>query len=274
MRERNQFVSISFKLWSAGIIFFLMLFHLYDTIAFPDANLLPPEAILSFAIVLIGYIWVQEFRDRERLLVLNKSLGIAHEQLKQAEIDAIASLILTEEAKNPYVRGHSKRVAQFAVMVAKEMGLDKEKQTVLERAGILHDIGKIGIVDNILNKPDRLSPEEWEVMRQHPRNAVEILKPLKFLSREKDIILHHHERIDGAGYPDQLLGKDIPLESRVIAVVDSFDAMNSERSYRKPWSNDIVLNELKRVSGTQLDSDIVKVFQRIIEGNPQVWERA
>ena len=144
---------------------------------------------------------------------------------------------------------------------------------IIERAGILHDIGKLGITDDILKKPGKLNDEEWEIMKRHSQKSVEILKPLEFLFREKEIILHHHERYDGRGYPDGIKGEQIPLGARIMAVADTFDAMNSERPYRKSLPKDAIISELKRVSGSQLDSSVVTTFLNLLEKNPNLWER-
>ena len=137
------------------------------------------------------YLWVQELRDRTRLQVLNKALIDARDKLQHAEIDTISVLILSLEAKDTYVRGHSKRVSQCCQAIAHEMGLPRDQERMIERAGILHDLGKLGISDDILKKPGKLNDEEWEIMKQHPRKSVEILQPLEFLLQEKKIILHH-----------------------------------------------------------------------------------
>ncbi|MFC1754868.1 HD-GYP domain-containing protein, partial [Thermoproteota archaeon] len=185
----------------------------------------------------------------------------------------IAALVLAEEAKDPYVRGHSKMVARYSSAIAKEMGFSNTRQRIMERASILHDLGKLGIKDSILNKPMKLDEEESMLMRNHPQRGVEMLKPLRFLAREQKIILHHHERYDGEGYPDCLKGDDIPMESRIIAVADTFDAMNSERPYRKTLPQDTIVRELEKVAGTQLDPAVVTIFLRLLKYNPSFWER-
>jgi len=273
LRKENAYLSNTFKLWILVFIFLMIFLHLYALIVYPTHTLISNEFILSLVLALVGYIWVQEIKDRHRLLQLNEALIEAQVHLERAEIDTIAALILTEEAKDPYVRGHSKRVSEFCLIIGREMGFSEEKQKIIERAGILHDIGKLGIADSILQKPDKLDDEEWEVMKKHPRRAVEILEPLQFLVEEKKIVTHHHERCDGNGYPDGLKGEEIPLEARIMAVADTFDAMNSARAYRQPLSRDAILSELKKVSGTQLDSSVVDVFLKLLEKDPGLWEK-
>jgi len=177
----------------------------------------------------------------------------------------ISTLILTAEAKDPYTHGHSKRVAKYTLAVAKAMELPEEDQKIIERAAILHDLGKIGIDDNILRKEDSLNDEEWKIMKDHPRRALDILKPLNFLSKEKEIILHHHEMYDGSGYPNGLKGDAIPFGAQIISVADAFDAMNTARSYRGALPKETIVSELKKVSGSQLSPKAVDTFLKIFD---------
>ncbi len=272
-KKYQPFLSGTFKLWIVAIIFIAIGLHLYAIKAYPQAIIISSEIILGIVLALVAYLWVQELRDRYRLQALNKALVSAQKQLQQAEIDTITVLILTEEAKDSYVRGHTKRVARYSLAIATAMGFSKEDQDVIERAGILHDLGKIGISDSILKKPGKLNDEEWKIMKSHPQRGLEILKPLKFLPVEKEIILHHHERYAGGGYPDGIKGEAIPIGARIMAVADTFDAMNSARSYRKPLSKEAILSELKKVSGGQLDPSAVSIFLDLLGKNPYFWER-
>ncbi len=269
----RAFLSDTFKLWIVAIIFLIVFFHLYAVVVYPNAVIISSEIILGTVLALIAYLWVQELRDRYRLQSLNEALIVAQKRLQEAEIDTIAVLILTEEAKDTYVRGHTKRVSQYALAIAKAMGFSQEEQKIVERAGILHDLGKISIGDSILNKPGKLNDEEWKIMKGHPQRGLEILEPLKFLPVEKEIILHHHERYAGGGYPEGIKGEEISPGARIMAVADTFDAMNSARPYRKPLSKDTILAELEKVSGTQLDPRVVKVFLELLQVNPSFWER-
>jgi putative nucleotidyltransferase with HDIG domain len=270
---KHHYVSNTFKLWLVAIIFFLTFFHLFALSRYPQTSIVSNEMLLGIVLVLVGYLWVQELRDRIRLQSINLTLLETQGQLERAEIDTIATLVLTEEAKDPYVRGHSKRVTKCAMEMAHELGFDETELKVIERAGYLHDIGKIGIGDVILHKPDKLNEEEWAVIKKHPQRAVEILEPLKFLTKEKAMICHHHERFDGSGYPDGLKGEDIPLGARILAVADAFDAMNSTRPYRSPLPEDAIVAELRNSANTQLDSNIVATFIDLLRKKPSLWER-
>ena len=269
----NLCISNTFKFWVMGIIFMIVIFRLYVVAYYSKWNIVSPEMLLSTVLVLIVYLWIQEMRDRSRLSMLNINLMDIKKKLEENEINIISTLVLTEEAKDPYVKGHSKKVAELCVIISQDMKLEIVKQEIIYRAGILHDLGKLGIVDAILNKTSSLNDDEWAIMKKHPVRAVEILNPLTFLFEEKEIILHHHERYDGKGYPGGLKGDKIPLGARILAVADTFDAMNSERAYRKKISKDDIISELERVSGIQLDAGIVNIFLEILKKYPSIWKR-
>lgn len=175
------------------------------------------------------------------------------------------SLAQALEARDTYTKGHSERVTRYAVAIAKEMELDARTQKVIYYAGMLHDIGKIGISDAILQKRVKLSDEEWETIRNHPMFGDNILGPIKFLNDAQKVVLRHHERYDGSGYPGHLKGEEIPLEARIVAVADSFDAMTSDRPYRKALSRDVAVAEIRSASGGQFDPRVVEAFLAIVE---------
>ena len=154
-------------------------------------------------------------------------------------------------------------MTHYAELLTKEMGLQEEEREIIRDACLLHDIGKIGISENILRKPAKLSNCEWEIMKSHPVMGEEILKPLPTLKPVLPLIRHHHERWDGKGYPDGLKGEEIPLGARIIAICDAFDAMTSLRPYRKPLSKEKALKEIEKNSGTQFDPKLVEIFLKI-----------
>ena len=176
----------------------------------------------------------------------------------------VESMIFALEARDQYTRGHSERVTKFAVKLAETMNCEPEFVDMVRHASRLHDIGKIGIDDSILKKPSRLSDAEMDLMMGHPNVGENILKPVRYLSHIIPIIRHHHERFDGDGYPDGLKSDEIPLAARIIAVADTFDAMRSSRPYREKMQLEPVLEELKRVAGSQLDPVIVQSFLDIV----------
>ena len=184
-------------------------------------------------------------------------------------IHALSELI---ELKNPYTHRHSQKVTKYAVAIAEELGLSSEEIEQVKQAGLIHDIGKVGISDAILNKPGRLTNEEFEEIKKHPIMGLKVLKHLRLLQLEMVIVAHHHERWDGKGYPDGLKGNKIPRASRILAVADSFDAMLSDRAYRTARPLGHVLSELQRCSGTQFDSEVVQAFLSVLEKKPHILE--
>ncbi len=173
------------------------------------------------------------------------------------------SLLQALKERDPYTYGHCKRVARNAALLAKAAGLNEYEQKVVEYASMFHDLGKIGIPDSVLLKPGRLTTEEQEIIRYHPVKSAEILEPLNkipFFRATLPGVLHHHERMDGLGYPDGIAGNDIPLSARIILISDTFDAMTSTRPYRKGLPFEVAYKELKQFSGRQFDADLVKTF--------------
>ncbi len=169
--------------------------------------------------------------------------------------------------------GHAQRVTELAVALGERLGMDRDELTALRRGALLHDIGKIGVPDKILNKPGPLDEEEWAVMRAHPEIARELLAPISFLQDSIDIPAHHHERWDGAGYPDGLAGEAIPLAARIFAVVDVWDALCSDRPYRSAWATEAVTRHVRENAGRHFDPQLAAAFLAMVEAG-EVSERA
>jgi energy-coupling factor transport system substrate-specific component len=167
--------------------------------------------------------------------------------------------------KDKYTKGHSKRVAEYTVMLAEEMGLPKETVEMYYNIALLHDIGKIGIPPAVLNKPGKLSDNEFMMIKSHAKLGYNVLKHISILPELAIGAKSHHERPDGKGYPDGLTGDEIPPVARIIAVADTFDAMYSDRPYRKRMNFDKVVSIVKEVKGTQLDSEVVDAFLRLVD---------
>lgn len=200
----------------------------------------------------------------EQIVVVMSNTELYHD-LERFVINVVKSLVYAIEAKDEYTRGHSERVNSYCMMVAKRMGMDDEQKELLHWASILHDIGKIGIPESILNKPGRLTDEEYGFIKTHPQKGYEILEPIEQLKGSLEGILCHHERYDGKGYPRGLKGDEVPLIGRIIAVADTFDAITSDRAYRSAKSSSEALEILDQVAGTQLDAGIVDIFKTIVE---------
>lgn len=185
-------------------------------------------------------------------------------ELTEAYNSTVRSLVAAIEAKDPYTRGHSERVAIYARRLAEQLMLSRAEVDLVERAALLHDVGKIGIDVDTLTSPTQLAAEEVRSIRMHPVLGSELVGDVEFLSDIVPIIRHHHERFDGAGYPDGLVGSCIPQLARVLSVADSYDAMTSDRAYRPGMTREQALAELARVAGTQLDESIAHRFSSML----------
>ena len=206
---------------------------------------------------------IKELRARVKSLLGTKHLN---DLLDRADT-VIASLANAIEAKDKYTEGHNERVSRYAVALARAAGLSERDQEIVRMAGILHDIGKIGVPDKVLNKRGPLNDKELNYILLHPREGEKILKPLRSLSGVRDVVLHHHERYDGKGYPQRLKGERIPFFARIMAIVDSYDAMTSTRSYRKALSREEAIRELQVKAGVVWDPELVKIFIRLLQNN-------
>ncbi len=175
-------------------------------------------------------------------------------------VDTLRSLIATIEARDSYTKQHSERVTDYALQTAEVMGLGPEEIDLIRFGGYLHDIGKIGVRDTVLLKPGGLTPQELEEIRRHSVIGDEIVKPIKFFTKERAIIRHHHEHYNGAGYPDGFAGEQIPLIARILTVADSYEAMTSNRPYRNAQTHEYAVGELARCRATQFDPDVVRAF--------------
>ncbi|MCX7708930.1 MAG: diguanylate cyclase [Clostridia bacterium] len=193
---------------------------------------------------------------RDIMLQLRKSISADHQQL----IGIFKALLSSLSAKDTYTLGHSERVSSFAVRIGERIGLSPREVSILQYAGLLHDIGKIEIPKSILNKVDRLTEQEFGLIKMHPIYSANILEPLGSMDELIEYVRHHHERFDGKGYPDGLQGNAISLGARILCVADSYDAMISERPYRGRMTPEAAMAELIRCAGTQFDPDIVDIF--------------
>ena len=205
----------------------------------------------------------QQLEEQNRLLLTYSN------SLENATVQLMSSFQNAMEEKDYYTAGHTMRVTEYAVMLGMAMGLAERDILVLRRAAQFHDIGKLVIDLSCIQKPGRLTEDEWFLIRKHPSVGANIIGPLGFMEREQFIIRHHHERMDGGGYPDGLKADDLDDLTKILIVVDSYDAMTSRRNYRKNLTMEEAVAELRRCSGSQFDSRIVEVFSRsIVEFTP------
>ena len=194
-----------------------------------------------------------------------------HRRLQRSILQSLLGLANALEAKDEYTRGHSDRVAALARRLALEAGLTVRQADVIAQSGLLHDLGKIGVPEHILRKPGPLSEEEWAVMRRHPVTGSQIVAPLESFAEGALIVRHHHEREDGSGYPDGLSGETIPLGARVVAVADVYDALTSERPYRRALTHAEALERLAAEAGRTLDARLTRLFTDMVAHAPPDW---
>ncbi|QIB27063.1 HD-GYP domain-containing protein [Caloranaerobacter azorensis] len=184
--------------------------------------------------------------------------------MKHVYMETIQALTNAMEAKDAYTSGHAERVGEYAVKLARALNLSDRRIENIKNAAILHDIGKIGIDDQILRKPGKLTYEEYEKIKKHPSIGAEILKEVNFLKEVSSIVRHHHERYDGKGYPDGLKEDEIPVEAAILAIADVYDAMTSDRPYRKALTKEVALSEIEKNAGTQFNPEFAKMFVEVM----------
>lgn len=197
------------------------------------------------------------------LLLARRSFEL-YTKMRKMYLDTIRALAAAIDAKDPYTKGHSERVAEISVALAQELNLSDRDIENIEYTALLHDIGKIGIADSILGKTSGLTDEEFDKIKEHTIMGAKIIEPVDFLKNSYEAIYHHHEKYNGQGYPDGLKNESIPILARIIAAADAFDAMSSDRPYRKKLNKDKILKELKDQSGKQFDPEIVKALISIL----------
>jgi putative nucleotidyltransferase with HDIG domain len=210
----------------------------------------------------------QEFlsADLEMLKSLSESAGIAIENarlfkdLQEAYVSTVRLLVSRIEEKDPYTHGHTERVAEYAVGIAKELGFPPDEMQRIQFGAFLHDIGKVHTQSDILQKPGALTEEEWMLVKAHPVRGAEMIRGVKFLERVTDMVRHHHERVDGKGYPDGLRGDQITVGAKIVNVADAFDAMTTDRPYRAGFTVEKAVEQMVDKSGTQFAAEIVDVF--------------
>ncbi len=185
-------------------------------------------------------------------------------ELESLSLHVVQTLAKTIDAKDKYTNGHSERVAEYSKEIAKRYGYDEDRQEEIYMMGLLHDVGKIGVPDTVINKPDRLSDEEYDLIKKHPVKGAEILATVSEMPKLVTGARWHHERYDGSGYPDGLKGEAIPEEARIIAVADAYDAMTSHRSYRDIIPQDHVKSELEKGMGSQFDEKFARIMLEMI----------
>ncbi|MCX4883480.1 MULTISPECIES: HD-GYP domain-containing protein [unclassified Streptomyces] len=233
---------------------------------------LAPVAVHGLAGLMMAVLWRSPYGPVAALLVLLPMcvswwVFAQYHRERAAHQATIRALVQAVDIKDEYTRGHSERVGQASMMIARELGMDDERVEVLRFAGILHDVGKLGVPTRLLRKDGPLTPEERRVIELHPEYGHEMVRGIGFLGEARAAVLHHHERLDGSGYPYGLRGAQIPESARVVAVADAFDAMTSTRSYRRSRPVPAALQELERCAGSQFDPRMVTALMRALGRN-------
>ncbi|MES4904728.1 MULTISPECIES: HD-GYP domain-containing protein [unclassified Streptomyces] len=228
-----------------------------------------PHLVHGLAGLTMAVLWRSPYGPPAALLVLPPMYVCArvfalHHQERAAHQATVRALVQAVDIKDRYTRGHSERVGRASVMIARELGMSGDRIEALRVAGVLHDVGKLGVPTRLLRKNGPLTPEERRVIELHPEYGHEMVRGIRFLGEAREAVLHHHERLDGSGYPYGLAGADIPEAARVVAVADAFDAMTSTRSYRRARPVPAALEELKRCAGSQFDPRIVNALTRAL----------
>lgn len=210
---------------------------------------------------------IKSIEQMNEIKRINNELSDTYEKLEKAYLESIETLRYTVEAKDPYTRGHSDRVSAYSVLIGEKLELQEEEIKTLRIGGLFHDIGKIGIPDSILLKEAKLSDDEYSQIKNHPAIGAHILNNATIFQDILPIVMHHHERYDGNGYPGKLKGEAIPYLARITAVADTFDAMTSKRTYRDALPLQTVISEIERCSGSQFDPAIASVFLDILKND-------
>ncbi len=224
-------------------------------------SMAPLGVLIAFIYINIGFWGLVLFLLP---LIIARHSFQSYMDMRQTFLDTIKSLSLAIDAKDPYTKGHSSRVADYATLLAREMKWPEDKIEFLSYVALIHDVGKVAVPENILKKDSLLTNEEFDIMKKHSQAGAEVIKGVRFFAAGSGIIKHHHERWDGSGYPDKLEGENITLGARILAVADAYDAMTSDRQYRKALAPLEAIKELQDCSGTQFDPSVVKAFTRII----------
>ena len=210
---------------------------------------------------------IKSVEQMSEIKKINSELSETYEKLEKAYMESIQTIRYTVEAKDTYTRGHSDRVSEYSVLIGQKLGLPEEDIRRLRIGGLFHDVGKIGVPDNILQKNGKLSDDEYSEIKKHPTIGVHILSTASIFQDILPIVKHHHERYDGKGYPSQLKGNDIPYLARIAAVADAFDAMTSKRVYRDSLPIEKVISEIENNKGTQFDPEIADAFLDILKND-------
>jgi len=264
-----------FLVVSVGLV---SIYHLFLPLSGGAATFSATLLVLLCLVPVVALVWALRQWATERVLAVhNKYLADRNQRLAQRNerlaLQAVASQITALDLKDNYTARHSASVAQWARDIAAEMGLSQREQNLAHLAGVLHDVGKIGVPDDILKSSERLNADNWAQIERHCENGYKVLCAIDQFEELATVVLHHHERYDGNGYPKGLAGEEIPLISRIICVADSYSAMTSNRPYGPPLSVEVATSELEYKKGSQFDSGVVDAFLTVLEQHDEAYQR-
>jgi HD-GYP domain-containing protein (c-di-GMP phosphodiesterase class II) len=268
-------VQSTFAVYFSGNVSILTSLKLAAKSPLLSASLMLPLAAISY--LLYELVGISAIPLVFAILTAIQVGNMFRNEYEQSKLDKLKLMVKSLEMRDSYTSGHSERAAELAYRIAKSLGLSEKLCERIKMACTLHDVGKIGIPDYILGKPEKLSDSEFEIIKTHPTKSEQLLKSVKGLREEAKWVRHHHERWDGLGYPDRLAKEQIPLPSRIIAIADIYEALTSDRPYRKAYSKEEALEMIKQMSGTVLDPRVVDAFLKVIgvnhSGNGKAKER-
>ena len=264
-------VRVDWKVFILPPAIFVFFYTVLENVMIGEVSFIREETAVALYIftTVIVFLFIWAFNIILKMIRVSDEAVMAKDEVKSLSVEVMEALAHTIDAKDEYTKGHSIRVAKYSRMIAEKMGLSAEECENTYYMGLLHDLGKIGVPNEIINSPTKLTDEQYDVIKTHPRLGFDILSEIK---SRPDLVIGarwHHERYDGKGYPDGKSGEDIPLMARIIAVADSYDAMTSNRSYRQYLPQDVVRSELVKNKGTQFDPDMVDVMVEIIDGDAE-----
>ncbi len=264
---KDVHVRVDWKVFILPPAIFVFFFAVLESVMIGDVSFIREETAVTLYIftTVIVFLFIWAFNIILKMIRVSDEAVMAKDEVKSLSVEVMEALAHTIDAKDEYTKGHSVRVAKYSRMIAEKMGLSAEECENTYYMGLLHDLGKIGVPNEIINSPTKLSDEQYDVIKTHPGLGFDILSEIK---SRPDLVIGarwHHERYDGKGYPDGKSGEDIPLIARIIAVADSYDAMTSNRSYRNYLPQDTVRTELVKNKGTQFDPDVADVMVEIID---------
>lgn len=263
--------------FAAFFVAFILQLFIFKRVLLSDFGIAIGALVVFFSIETPDYIKLirtlnelNELKASLEIQVENRTheLDLEKKSYEELTLETLSSLANVIDAKDHYTNGHSFRVAAYAKGIAEELGLSYQECEHIYFAGLIHDVGKIGIKEEILNKPGKLNDEEYDTIKSHSNLGGDILKGIKEFPIFEKVARNHHERYDGNGYPDKLNGEKIPFEARIVTIADTFDAMTSDRVYRKALSDQKAIDELKKYSGTQFDPKLVEVFLKLYKRYP------